>query len=218
MTATRLRGSAKLTRLDRTDVPQLESARLRLRPWRTTDVGAYEAIMMHPDVLPKVGSGMRFKVKRTMASALARVSHVESRRAIDRFRRHWERCGYGEWAVEEKATGELIGKIGLVYHPDWRASDAKVEVGWMLAPSVWGRGFATEGARVALAHAFGELMLPRVISIARTDNDRSIRVMERLGLRAQGHARWRGSRMVWYAIDRVAWLEAEAAKAVGAAR
>jgi RimJ/RimL family protein N-acetyltransferase len=174
--------------------------------------------MMHPEVVLNLGTGVRFRLKRAMASTLARVSDVESRRAIDRLRRQWERCGYGEWAVEEKATGELIGKIGLTHHPDWPAGDAKVEIGWTLAPRAWGRGFATEGARVALAHAFGELMLPRVISIARTDNHRSIRVMERLGLREQGYAHWRGSQMVWYAVDRGDWLGAGAATAVGAAR
>ena len=54
-------------------------------------------------------------------------------------------------------------------------------------------------------HAFTRLGLDRLISIARHDNHRSLRVMRRLGLHHQGRTRWRGSDMVWYAIDRGEW-------------
>lgn len=185
--------------------PQLESARLRLRPWRQTDVEALATIVADPEVMRQLGSGLRYKVKRAAATLVARVSHVEARMAIAALERHWARCGFGEWAVEDKATGELIGKIGLMHHPDWPAGPAKVEIGWTLARPAWGQGYATEGARVALDWAFDRLQLDRVISIARRDNRRSQRVMERLGLSEQGSAHWHGSDMVWYAIDRGAW-------------
>lgn len=186
-------------------VPQLESARLRLRPWREADVNAYARIVGDPEVMRYLGSGLRFRTKRAAASVVALVSDVEARRAIAALQRHWARCGFGEWAVEEKASGELIGKIGLVHHPDWPAGPAKIEIAWTLARRAWGQSFATEGARVALAYAFECLELDRVISIARRDNRRSLRVMERLGLRRQGALHWRGSDMLWYAIDHGAW-------------
>jgi RimJ/RimL family protein N-acetyltransferase len=58
-----------------------------------------------------------------------------------------------------------------------------VEVGWALDPAVWGRGYATEGGAAALAHAFGELGVDRVVSIVHPENAASIAVMERLGIR-----------------------------------
>jgi RimJ/RimL family protein N-acetyltransferase len=152
-----------------------------------------------------MGSGLRYRIKRAAAWLVALVSDVEARRAIASMERHWARCGFGEWALEEKASGKLIGRVGFVHHPDWPVGDAKVEVGWTLARGAWGNGFATEGAVVALDHAFEHLEVDRIISIARRDNVRSHAVMERLGMRRQGSARWRGGDMVWYAIDRDAW-------------
>ena len=184
------------------EVPQLESTRLRLRPWREADAAAYRAIVGDPEVMRHLGSGRRYKVKRAAAWAIAQVSDVEARRAVARLQRHWERWGFGEWAAEEKASGELIGRIGFVHHLDWPVGPAKVEIGWTLARRAWGRGLATEGARVALDHAFERLELERVISIAHLDNVRSQRVMEKLGMTRQGEARWRRGDMVWYAIDR----------------
>ena len=145
--------------------------------------------------------GSRYRAKRAAASLLARVSDVEARRTISALRRHWTEHGFGEWAVE-RATRELIGKIGLVHHADWQLGATKVEIGWTLARHAWGQGLATEAAQLALDDAFERVELDRVISIARHDNVRSRRVMEKLGMRRQGRTRWRGSDMVWYAIER----------------
>lgn len=187
-------------------VPELETARLRLRPWRATDVGAYAAMIGDPEVMRLMGSGWRHRAKRVAASLVASFSDLEARRAIASLERHWAQWGFGEWAVEEKASGDMIGQIGLVHHADWPASRAKVEIGWTLARRSWGRSFATEGATVALAYGFDRLELERVISIARPENRRSLRVMESLGLKRQGGLRWHGSDVVWYAIDRAVWL------------
>ena len=193
--------------------PVLESERLRLRPWRADDVHAFAAIVGDHEVMRLMGSGPRYAIKRAAARLVARVSDVEARRSIAEVERHWERYGYGEWAVEERAGGGLVGKIGLRHHADFTADRADVEVGWTLARHAWGRGYATEGGRLALDHAFVELGAERVISIARHDNERSLRVMERLGLRLQGSARWHGSDVVWYALDRRDWRVAHDAAA-----
>jgi RimJ/RimL family protein N-acetyltransferase len=199
-------------------VPQLESDRLRLRPWRESDVDAYLAIARDPAVARQMGSGLRYALKRAAASLVARFSNIEARRAIAGFERHWTQCGFGEWAVEEKACADLIGKIGLVHHPDWPVGPAKVEIGWTIAQRAWGQGLATEGATTALDYAFRELELDRVISITRRDNTRSLRVMEKLGLRPQGTRHWHGSDMVWYAIDRGDWLSHDQSTAMTAER
>jgi RimJ/RimL family protein N-acetyltransferase len=202
----------RVTRLDHLApvvVPRLESERLVLRPWRATDVAGYAPIIGDAEVMRFMGTGWRYRVKRAAAKVVARVSDVEARRAVAALERHWQRNGYGEWAVEEKAGGELIGRVGFVHHPDWPADPAKIEIGWTLARSAWGRGFATEGARMALGHAFGQLGIERVISIAQPDNVRSQRVMQKLGMERQGTARWRRGDHVWYAADREAWLDAQ---------
>lgn len=186
-------------------VPEIESPRLRLRAWRGADSGAYVSIIGDPEVMRHMGSGLRYRAKRAAASVVARLSGVEARRAIAALERHWARRGYGEWAVEESASGELVGQIGFIHHSDWRASRAKVEIGWRLARRAWGRGLATEGASAALAHGFEHLRLDRVISIAHRENRRSQRVMEKLGMERQGAVHWHGSDVVWYAIDRVEW-------------
>lgn len=186
-------------------MPRLETARLRLRPWSKGDVPEYARILRDPEVMRYLGSGFRYRVKRGAASAVASVSDLEARRAIRKLTTHWSRCGFGEWAVEEKATGQLIGQVGLHHHPDWVADTADVEVGWLLARRAWGQGFATEGGRASIAYAFDRLALERLVSIAFLPNERSQRVMERLGLARIGETHWKGSDVVWYAIDRVAW-------------
>jgi RimJ/RimL family protein N-acetyltransferase len=123
---------------------------------------------------------------------------------LRRWRAHWEAYGYGLWAVEERATGRFVGRIGLSHHRLWPDD---VEVGWALDPDVWGLGYATEGGSAALAHAFGELGVDRVVSIVDPANTASIAVMTRLGIR-----QWR---TVWWpeggidldvrAIEREEW-------------
>ena len=191
--------------------PVLETDRLLLRPWRAEDVAPYARILRDPEVMRHMGSGARHRLKRLGAGALGRVSRLEARRAIASLRGHWERHGYGEWAVEDRATGALLGSIGLKHQDDWTAEAAKVEIGWLLAREAWGQGLATEGARAGVAYAFGECGIDRLISIALPANPRSIGVMERLGLDFQGRTRWRGGEVVWYAIDREAWKGGECA-------
>ena len=186
-------------------VPRIETPRLWLRPWSTGDVREYAHLVGDPEVMRYMGCGLRYRVKRSVASLVALVSDVEFRRGIRKLVRHWQMFAFGEWAVEEKATGKLIGQIGLTHHPDWMADPAKVEVGWLLARHAWGRGFATEGAMASLAYAFEHLKLERIISIAQTENVRSHRVMRRIGLSPVGGTHWKGCDVVWWAIDRPNW-------------
>jgi RimJ/RimL family protein N-acetyltransferase len=91
----------------------------------------------------------------------------------------WELRGTGQWALDEKATGSLVGRAGLHHPPrdDWPG----VEVGWVLRPDRWGRGYATEAARRALDYGFNELGLERVCSVILAENSASIAVARRLG-------------------------------------
>jgi RimJ/RimL family protein N-acetyltransferase len=191
-------------------LPVLETERLRLRAWSDEDVAPLREILGDREVLRYFGTGPLYRAKRTAAETLARVTDLEARRAVSAMRDHWAHHGYGEWAAEDRATGRLLGKIGFICHSDWKLGPSQIEIGWTLERSAWGRGLATEGARVALDEAFGRMGLEWVISVARRDNARSVRVMEKLGMDREGLARWHGSDMVWYSLSRGAWREKDA--------
>jgi RimJ/RimL family protein N-acetyltransferase len=186
-------------------IVQIETARLRLRAWDDGDLPVYARIIADPRVMRHMGSGARYRLERAAAALVRPLAIAEARRRIAHMVGHWRRWGYGEWAVEEKESGELIGQVGLVHQDDWHADRTNVEVGWMLARRAWGRGLATEGARATLAYGFGELRLERLVSITRPANQRSLRVMERAGLSFAGRTSWKGEEVVWYAIDRESW-------------
>jgi ribosomal-protein-alanine N-acetyltransferase len=172
-------------------VTYIETARLRLRLWREDDLDSYARICADPEVMRYMGIG-----------AMTREQTAEQ---VARLMRHWEERGYGHWAVEEKATGTFIGRIGLQYQDDWTEGEHKTEVGCLLDRSRWGKGLATEGALASLRYGFEELALERIISITLPTNLASRRVMEKAGLTFRGEARWRGFDLVWYAADRRGW-------------
>jgi RimJ/RimL family protein N-acetyltransferase len=92
----------------------------------------------------------------------------------------WERRGYGQWSVVEKATGQVIGCVGY-YHPQrpWPG----VDLGWAVERSRWGRGFATEAATVALGWVWQSTQVDRVVSLIAPGDQRSIRIATKIGER-----------------------------------
>ena len=169
---------------DEIDVPTLQTERLTLRGWRAPDIEPMRAIYADPEV----------------ARWLGWPDPAETAKKIQWRVDHWLRHGYGIWAVEERATGTFIGRVGLVHQDDWTASEHDAEVGWTLARASWGHGYATEGARAALDFA-RDKGLRQIISITRPDNIRSQGVMKRLGLTYRGATHWHDYDQVWYAID-----------------
>ncbi|KAI9132972.1 GNAT family N-acetyltransferase [Acaryochloris sp. CCMEE 5410] len=142
----------------------LETERLQLRQFGAADLDAYAAMLADPEVVAYVGAGetlSRAQAWKNMAMVLG----------------HWAIRGYGLWAVEEKATQTLIGRVGLYYPEGWPG----LEVGWMLARSHWGYGYALESAKVAVDAAFNQLQCPTLISLIHPENVRSQRVAQRLG-------------------------------------
>lgn len=91
---------------------------------------------------------------------------------------HWEKYGYGLWAVEHKELGTLIGRCGLQYI----AETAETEIDFILEPQFWGRGFATEAGRACLQFGFDELQVKQIVGIVHPANLASQRVLEKLEL------------------------------------
>jgi len=109
-----------------------------------------------------------------------------SRQASDalaaRIAAQWDERGFGLWAVEVPGVAPFAGFVGLSI-PSFEAPFAPcVEIGWRLAAPFWGRGYASEAARAALAFGFENLRLAEIVSFTTPDNLRSRRVMEKIGM------------------------------------
>jgi RimJ/RimL family protein N-acetyltransferase len=169
---------------------EIETARLRLRTWREDDLAPYARICADPEVMRYLSGPM---------------TREHSEQQVSTFVRHWEERGFGLWVIEKKSSGAFIGFIGLLVHEDWSEGNHRTEVGWRLARPFWGRGLATEGAMASLRYGFEELGLDRIISIAVPENLASRRVMEKLGMTLRGETPFKGSDVVWYAVERQVW-------------
>ena len=110
-------------------------------------------------------------------------SRAETEAMIERFEDDFARLGYGAWAAELSLTRTLIGFIGLVPARPPLPFAPAVEVGWRLGADHWGQGLAGEGAALTLGFAFGELELDEVVATTAVRNERSWRLMDRLGMR-----------------------------------
>ncbi len=149
-------------------LPLLGTDRLILRDWAAADLEPFAALNADPEA-------MRFFP--------AILSRAESDASVAGIRAHAEARGFGLWALEVRATGEFIGFTGLAVPSYETPFTPCVEIGWRLARHAWGRGYATEAARAAFRHGFGELGLEEIVSFTAAVNTRSIRVMQRLGMR-----------------------------------
>jgi RimJ/RimL family protein N-acetyltransferase len=166
--------------------PRLETERLILRMFREDDFEAYHAkVTSDPDVMRYLGDGQIL----TRSLAWRQLAMIVG---------HWQLKGYGMWAVEERATGELIGRIGLFNPEGWPG----FELGWVLGKAHWGRGYASEGARRVLDHVFTEMGHDHVISLIYPANAASIGVAERIGERLEGHVELFGHDTLVYGIHR----------------
>ena len=141
---------------------EIESERLLLRQWRSDDFEAYADYYASEETARFIGGVCdRELAWRRLASEIG----------------HWTLRGFGFWAVEEKASGELAGCVGL-WHPEgW----PEIELGYWLLPSTQGNGFATEAALRVRLYAYEVLGLETLVSYIHPDNEPSKRVAERIG-------------------------------------
>ncbi|HKU97583.1 MAG TPA: GNAT family N-acetyltransferase, partial [Vineibacter sp.] len=127
----------------------LTTERLRLRAWVESDLEPFAALNADPQV---------------MAHFPKRLDRAESDAFAARVRDHFERRGFGWWAVEAPGIAPFVGFIGLSV-PSFQAPFTPcVEIGWRLAAAYWGRGYATEAARAAVDFGFNKLGLDEIVS------------------------------------------------------
>jgi RimJ/RimL family protein N-acetyltransferase len=146
----------------------LRTARLLLRPWRDEDIAAFAEMSADPVVmeylLPLSDRGLS----------------VEAWAA--RKRAHWDEQGFGQWVLELRGESSFIGVVGLETVSYEAHFTPAVEVAWRLARPYWGHGYATEAARTSLDYGFDQVGLREIVAVTVPANQRSRRVMERLGM------------------------------------
>ena len=151
----------------RVDIPRLVTDRLVLRGFEDRDRAAHAAMNADPEV---------------MRHFPAPLDAAASDAVFERIGAHWVEHGFGLWAVERRDDGAFLGFTGLT-RPSFEASfTPAVEVGWRLARAAWGHGYATEAARAALRFGFEAIGLEEIVSFTVPANERSRRVMERIGM------------------------------------
>jgi RimJ/RimL family protein N-acetyltransferase len=145
----------------------LRTPRLLLRPWRDEDVAAFAELSADPAVMEY----LRPLPDRASGEAWAA-----------RARAHWQQHRFGQWVVELPEEARFIGVVGLSTVTFAAPFTPAVDIAWRLARAYWGRGYATEAAGAALDHGFEMLGLAEIVAFTVPANQRSRRVMERLGM------------------------------------
>lgn len=149
------------------EVPEIRTDRLIMRGWRAADREPFAALNADPEV---------------MEHFPAPLSRAESDMFVDRIEAAFARHGFGLWAIEVAETGAFIGFTGLIMQTFEAHFTPAVEVGWRLARTAWGHGYASEAARAALAYGFEQAGLTEIVSMTTVTNTRSQAVMRRIGM------------------------------------
>ncbi len=145
----------------------IHTERLIMRRWTAEDSAPFAAINADPEVV---------------ACLPGPLTRAESDRFVERLEAHFDEHGFGLWALEIVGGPSLIGYAGLLRTGFDAHFTPAVEIGWRLARSMWGHGYATEAARAALDYGFDVAELDEIVSFTVPANTRSRAVMDRLGM------------------------------------
>lgn len=143
------------------------SQRLGFRRWRSEDLDEFAKLNSDEQVMEHFPNTL---------------SKPETQDLIDKLEHHFVENGFTYYATEILETNEFIGMIGLAFQQYETAFTPAIDIGWRLKKSAWGKGYATEGARRCIEHAFDELDLQKVIAVCTVKNQKSERVMKKIGM------------------------------------
>ena len=172
------------------EVPILTTARLILRGYRLEDFGAMAAMWSDPDTVRFIGKGEPLAED----AVWARLQRVAG---------FWPILGYGFWAIDDAASGCLIGEAGfLESHPPTTLRTP--EAGWALDTAARGQGYASEAVTAILA--WGDQRFERTTCVISPENAPSIALARRHGYRDAGVAAmpagWTGSQYLAFERER----------------
>ncbi|MBV6625651.1 MAG: GNAT family N-acetyltransferase [Rivularia sp. (in: Bacteria)] len=157
----------------------LETQRLIIRRW-IPEIDAEQAFTIYGDaeVMRFIGTG------KTQASIETQRQSLEA--AIARYEQS-NNTTTGAWAIVEKQSTTVVGTILLKQLPDEKRQPTQdYEVGWHLRKASWGKGYATEAAREIIDYGFNILKLPVIYAVVKPENNASVKVTQRLGMKALG--------------------------------
>jgi RimJ/RimL family protein N-acetyltransferase len=166
------------------DIPTIETARLRLRPYRLEDFEAYAAMWADPKVYRFIG-GERFTREQSWARFLRQIGL-------------WHHLGFGFFALEHKATGAFAGECG--FHDLRRdivpSLEGTMETGWALTAPMQGQGLAEEAVRAAIGWAAANGKGGRLTAIIDPEHAASLHVAAKLGFREFARSSYHGRPVV----------------------
>ncbi|CCB87060.1 shikimate biosynthesis protein AroDE [Parachlamydia acanthamoebae UV-7] len=151
-----------------TSLSSIKTERLILRPWRESDLEPFAKLNADPRVLEYFP---------------ATLTREESDALAQRIISKMDEQGWGLWAVSLPGVSDFIGFIGLSKVLFEASFTPAVEIGWRLAYDFWGKGYAPEGALAALQYGFETLHLDKIVSFTTVQNERSRKVMEKIGMK-----------------------------------
>jgi ribosomal-protein-alanine N-acetyltransferase len=174
-------------------VTAIDTARLRLRPYRNSDLDALHRLWTDPDVRRYLWDDK--VIDRQLAGETMQAS-------ITCTAEH----GFGHWAVSAAGADALIGFCGLKFMDD----TTEVELLYGFAPAYWGRGLASEAGHAMLRFGFEEIGCARIYAITDAPNTASAAVMRRLGMTFEKRFEHHGLDSVRYVMMREEFLPGDA--------
>jgi RimJ/RimL family protein N-acetyltransferase len=161
----------------------VETARLQLRMFGPDDLKNLTSLFLDPGVNRYVGNGEP-------------GTREDAERALKSIADHWQKHGFGRWAVVDKNSKSFLGIGGL------RSLFGTPEVVYHFLPAYWGKGLATELAHASLRYGFEEHAFDQILAIAKPQNLASIHVMEKVGMRYDKHTAYYDIDVIQYSILR----------------
>lgn len=147
----------------------LETERLILRAWTYADAERLFEICSDAETMLHIGDRKPYD------------SLEKAREFLNWAVPYQLKMGFCRWAVVEKESGEIIGSCGFAFR-----DMSEVELGYLFAREVWGKGFATEAARACLRYGFEEIGFEKIIALTDTDHGKSQNVLRKIGFRIRG--------------------------------
>jgi RimJ/RimL family protein N-acetyltransferase len=152
--------------LAQSDGPVIETGRLKLRRWRGTDVAPNSAMLSDPGTARFIA-----------ADGKPVTTELAGWRNAAVMSGHWALHGFGMFVVEEKSSGNFVGRVGPWFPPGWPG----FEVGWGIASGFRRKGYAVEAARASIDWCFATFELDRIVHCIDKENTASQAVARRLG-------------------------------------
>jgi [ribosomal protein S5]-alanine N-acetyltransferase len=159
--------------------PELQTARLLLRRWTFADRDEFRRMTQDPAVMRYMHHGVP-------------LTDAEADSALQSTVERYDQLGFGDWAIVHRESLEILGESGL----GLLEGTNEVEIGWMLFPDHWGKGFAFEAASAVKQYATGTLGCDHLTALTRPQNVRSIALALKLGLQQTGRVTHMGHDML----------------------